>query len=32
MNGRTPYQAFLDGLPKPEKPQKKEVVKKKKIA
>jgi len=32
MNGCTPYQAFTDGLPKPEKPHKKEVVKKKKVA
>ena len=32
MNGRTPYKAFVDGLPKPERPRKKEVVKKKKVA
>jgi hypothetical protein len=32
MNYRTPYRAFLDVPPKPEKPQKKEVVKKKKVA
>ena len=32
MKGRTPYQAFVDGMPQPEKPAKKEVVKKKKVA
>jgi len=32
MNGRTPYKAFVAGLPKPEKPVKKEVEKKQKVA
>jgi transposase InsO family protein len=32
MNGRTPYQAFLDGIPKPESPLKKEVRKPKTAA
>jgi len=32
MNGRTPYKAFTAGLPKPEKPMRKEVAKKQKVA
>jgi len=32
MNGRTPYKVFVEGLPKPEKPAKKEVEKKQKVA
>lgn len=32
MRGRTPYQAFIDELPKPDQPQQKEVAKKKKTA
>jgi hypothetical protein len=32
MNLRATCKAFVSGLPKPEKPRKKEVVKKKKVA
>jgi len=28
MNGRTPYKAFVDGLPRPEKPKRKVVERK----